>query len=421
MIEKYQRRSAMPKGVNLLLPLAAQKKRTIEQKLLANFAAWGYQEVVTPTFEFCETLNPKNDQKLDEILYKFVDRTGKTLALRHEFTIPIARLTATHYAQSPLPLRFSYLNNVYRYAEPHDGRSREFYQAGVELLGAKSAAADAEVISVLATSLLALGIADFQINLGHAGFCLGLWDELLPALSAAEQQQINLALHHKDAEELGRLLEALALAPEQKARFLKVTELYGQPQIINSARELVTNEVSLKALAELEEILAILKTRGLERHIIIDLGEVKEIDYYTGMIFEVFVPSLGFPLGSGGRYDDLLSEFGCPLAAVGFAVELGRLLLALEQLDGFAPEGATSYLVVNKADGILAEQVAVKLRAAGHNVVTDLLEREPKAVREYSRSQNINKIIVVAEKAIFLYNLEDNSKQEITLTELERL
>ncbi len=422
MVGKYLRRLEMPKGVNLMLPLQARRKRVIENKLLSLFSSWGYTELVTPTFEFCDNLNPRRDRELDEMLYKFVDRTGKTLALRHELTAPIARVAAAHYKNAAPPLRFSYFNNVYRYAEPHDGRTREFYQAGVELIGVKNPQADAEVISMLSASLLELGIEEFQINLGHAGFFRGLLAELrLNDLDVLARKAILAAIHHKDAVLLDELLRETGLSAEQSAKLKAVTELYGGRETIGRARELIANATSRGALTELGEIIEILARRGVDRHIIIDLGEVRGVEYYSGMIFEVFVPALGSPLGSGGRYDNLLAEFGFPSPAVGFALELGRLLIVLDKVGSLPDSPTFDYLVVDSADSELGTKVTGLLRSKGYTVIQEVLERAEKASKRYASGLGVKTLLEIKDNQIHLFDLKDNVGRVTSIKELERL
>ena len=167
----------IPYGTRDFLPTEAAGKRTIETKLAALFALWGYDEVVTPTIEYFDTLTMDSGRQLAPQLFKLFDKGGKTLALRHEMTTPIARVVASRLKDAPLPLKLSYISSVFRSEQSQMGRQCEFYQAGVELIGSASATADAEVLALAIQSLLRAGLKDFSVCLGQVEFVTGIMQQ----------------------------------------------------------------------------------------------------------------------------------------------------------------------------------------------------------------------------------------------------
>ena len=181
----------IPYGMRDFLPDEAKEKRLIENKIAELFSKWGYKEVVTPTMEYLDTLMFGANRADESRLIKFVAKDNRTIALRHEMTTPIARLAAMRFKDSPLPLKLSYISGVYRNAEIQKGRQCEFYQAGVELIGSQSAAADAEIIALAVYGILAAGIKNFKVSIGRVDFVKGIMEQYrIPSDVAENLQQV---------------------------------------------------------------------------------------------------------------------------------------------------------------------------------------------------------------------------------------
>src|SRR2546429_8319014 len=186
----------LPKGARVYLPDEAARKRHVEARLLDVVTRWGYREIVTSTFEYADVLAMGTDEGVQENMFKLVDReTGRRLALRADVTPQIARIVATRLRDEPKPLRLAYLTNVFRYDEPHVGRYREFYQAGVELVGLPNAEGDAEMIAMTVEGLGALGLTRFQIDVGQADFFRGILEDL--GLDESRARELRSALGRK--------------------------------------------------------------------------------------------------------------------------------------------------------------------------------------------------------------------------------
>src|SRR5215472_7680932 len=207
-VDRRDRQPQLPKGAKLYLPEEAAQKRVVEERLLGVFRRWGYRELVTPSYEYFDVLSRGTDHDLQERMFKMVDReSGRLLALRADITPQIARIVATRMREEPKPLRLGYVTNVFRYDEPQVGRYREFYQAGVELVGLPNPEGDAEMIAMTVEGLRALGLERFQLDVGQADFFRGILEDL--GLDEARARELRSALGHKDVSALERIVAGL--------------------------------------------------------------------------------------------------------------------------------------------------------------------------------------------------------------------
>jgi ATP phosphoribosyltransferase regulatory subunit len=314
----------IPLGTQLLFGKAAKKRRRIERTIFSVFERWNYDEIIPPIFDYYDVFAKGMGAAFEDTLYRFIDREGNILALRPEFTSLVAKSVATRLADHPKPLRLCYCGEVLRYEAPRGGRQREFFQIGVEHIGGDHIQSDAEIILVAIESLKKLGIRRFQINLGEMGYFSGIVERM--NLSCDDLSKIKTLVDLKDTVGLRLELERLALSEKRRNILLSLVHLTGNSDTLRTARQLVSNEKSLQALDHLEALLAELKKQKVEDHITIDLSEVRGQDYYTGTIFKIYVPGLGFEIGGGGRYDNLFKNFGCDFPSVGFSFSLERLM-----------------------------------------------------------------------------------------------
>jgi len=324
-------KAQIPKGVQDLFAEDAACHRWLEAHLLKTFRTWGYEDVIPPTFEFFDNMAVGLGDQLTHAMFKLVDSEGSLLALRADITNGVARILATKLTHAPLPIRVCYAGSVFRQERALWGKQREFHQAGVELVGADDPRADAEVLALCLDTLGGIGLEGHRLNLGHIGFFKALIGRNEVADDAVTE--LRQAVDNRDQGRLEELLETLPLSPASRRALLALPTLCGGVDVLDRASRLCTDEEALKALDRLRKIHRLLAEFGLDQQVLIDLGEVKGIDYYTGIMFEGFVPGLGFPVLSGGRYDNLMSEYGRPLAAVGFAFTLERLQLCLRSQD----------------------------------------------------------------------------------------
>lgn len=312
--------SHVPPGSQDLLAGDVRRRRRVQRSWFDLADANGYEEVIPPTFEYEEVFTRGGGGELASRLIRFVDRDGRLVALRADFTSAIARVAATRLASAPSPLRLCYAGKVYRQETEGGGRRREIFQLGAELLGAADADADVEVLRMAIGTLQALRIRDFQINLGDIRFVR----PLLAGLDPEAAEALRRAIDRKDRAALTDGARRIG-APAAVARALvELPELIGRGEVLPRARTLASGAEAEEAIERLREVDALL-TPEERAHVVYDLGEIRGLGYYTGIRFEVFVAGLGRAVGSGGRYDGLLALYGADRPAVGFALETDAL------------------------------------------------------------------------------------------------
>ncbi|MEJ7825546.1 MAG: ATP phosphoribosyltransferase regulatory subunit [Solirubrobacteraceae bacterium] len=308
----------IPSGTRDVLPDEMRELRGITEAVRGVFELDGYGEVWTPALEY-ETVLGRGGGPAPA--YRVFDDHGEVLALRTDMTIPIARLVATRYPTAEPPLRFCYFAHAYRGVRPHRGQMREFLQAGIELVGSPAPQGTAEALTVLCHALSAAGLREYSIGLGDAS----LYRTLLRAFEIpdATGDRLVAALVGRDFVALEFELGRLDLDDGDAQLLLSVPQIRGGPEVLSAAQGPVADAVD--GLRRVHDLLA----PEVADRVIFDLGLVRDIGYYTGAVFEVYAPALGEPLGGGGRYDELLGRFGRELPAVGFALSIDRLHIAL--------------------------------------------------------------------------------------------
>lgn len=312
--------------------------------------------------------------------------------MRPDITTPIARMAATKLRYALLPLRLSYLSDVYRYQDPAIGKQREIAQAGIELLGVEGPEGDAEVISTAIECFLDLGLKDFQIDIGQVEFFKGLIEEI--GLDHQDNEQLRLLIEQKNPIALESFLDRFSLDEELKAILLDLPKMYGGMDILEKGAFVTKNHRCQKSVENIYEVYEILRDFGLEKYITIDLGMVHSLDYYSGIIFRAFTRQLGFPICGGGRYDSLLSEFGYNIPATGFAIGLKRLLMALDRQGSLtALPGIDILVVFEKKDRKKGYTLAQSFREKGKRVEIFLDMEESVSPEEYARQKGISEII----------------------------
>jgi ATP phosphoribosyltransferase regulatory subunit len=310
----------VPPGSQDLLSEDVRRRRRVQRACFSIAEALGYQEVIPPTFEYEEVFTLGAGPDLAARLIRFVDADGRLVALRADFTSSIARLAATRLATAPLPLRLSYAGKVYRQEREAAGRRRELFQMGAERIGSDDPEADVEVLKLAIGTLRELGIREFQVNLGHIGFVR----PLLAGLPAEDAARLREAIDRKDRAALASAAREMGAAAAVARALVELPELIGRGEVLLRARSLASGPAAAAAIERLRAVDTLLSEED-RAHVVYDLGEIRGLDYYTGIQFEVFVAGSGRAVGFGGRYDDLLALYGTPRPAVGFALETDAL------------------------------------------------------------------------------------------------
>jgi ATP phosphoribosyltransferase regulatory subunit len=307
----------IPAGTRDVLPDEMRELRAIDERLRSSFADAGYGEVWTPMVEYEDVLAVGDDSAA----YRMFDDQGKVLALRSDMTVPIARVVATRFDESERELRLCYSAHSYRAVGHRTGQQREFLQCGIELIGVPGPAGEAEVVALALSALANAGLARHRIGVGDGA----LYRRLLEALDvpADRHGELLTCLTRRDMVGLQLRVDALGLARDARDLLVGLPELRGGPEILERG-----DGPAGDALSRLRELYATLEGRGIADRVILDLGLVRDLGYYTGAVFELYDPAVGFALGGGGRYDDLIGRFGAPRPACGIAFDVQRVHIA---------------------------------------------------------------------------------------------
>jgi ATP phosphoribosyltransferase regulatory subunit len=354
----------VPPGVQCFVGREVQRRRAIEERVLGVFEGWDYEEIIPPLFDYAEVFA---SEALQSKTYSFVGREGSLLALRPDFTSLLAKIAAGRLASRPAPIRLYYSGEVLRYEPPKAGRQSELYQMGLEHLGGDAGAADVEVLAIAAECLQALGVAGFVLAVGH----VGVFGALVEAarLPPPRVALLRARVESKDARGAREVLAGSGAPADVTEALLRLPALAGPPSVLEGALEaLAACEPARSAVLELRGAVRALVAAGLESHLAVDLGEVRGLDYYTGLVFQAYGQGLGFEVGGGGRYDTLLARFGRPMPAVGFMLGLDRVALLLERQRSAEPAPRLPARAVASDDLGAALVEARRLRAQGARV-----------------------------------------------------
>ncbi len=307
----------IPPGTRDVLPEEMRELRAIGDRMRSCFERAGYGEVHTPALEYEDVLR-RGEERAAGARYRTFDENGAVLALRSDMTIPIARVVATRYADAEPPLRFSYLARAWRATDRGVGEPREFLQGGLELIGVPGAEGEAEVVALAIAALDEAGLRRHRVGVGDGA----LYRSLLTSFGVAEERHTPMleSLSRRDLVGLEWQVNELGLGQAERDLLVGLPQLRGGREVLERA-----DTAGLDGLRALYELLA---ERGVADRVIFDLGLVRELGYYTGSVFEVYDPAVGFTLGGGGRYDDLIGRFGRDLPACGLALDVQRVHLA---------------------------------------------------------------------------------------------
>jgi ATP phosphoribosyltransferase regulatory subunit len=308
--------ATIPPGALDLTGEAVRRRRVLQRAAMGALEYAGYEELIPPTFEYEDTFLRAAGAAVAERLVRFPDRDGRILALRYDFTASLARIAATTFSGAKRPLRLSYSGKVYRQEPERGGRPREMLQVGAELLGQGDLTADIEIVRLTLSLLTAAGLRDFQVNLGHVGV-------LAAGLGMIEEPLRSDVRRWIDRKDRGSLRRALANLSGDACTLTTLPFVIGRRDALEEAAR-TAPEASRPGLEHLLALDAAL-TSGERAHLVYDLGEVRGLDYYTGIHFELYVAGAGRAAGAGGRYDELMGRFGHPMPAVGVSLDLDTI------------------------------------------------------------------------------------------------
>jgi len=415
------------RGMRDFLPEEAAMLRFIERKAREVAKLYGYKEIITPVVESYELLAAKAGEEVRSRMYVFKDLGERMVALRPEFTASVARLAATTLRNKPKPLRLYCIGSLYRYDEPQKGRFREFWQSNFELMGSEKPEADAEIILLTSRLMEAIGLKGYSFKINNIGIIRGIMDK--EKLGEESQNRAFQLMDKKMYEDALGIIKNAGISDGGLKTLKQLLEIKGNSvqNVIGEMEKLLeNNDEALKPLQKLEKILKIvLSTQNL--NITIDAGFARGLEYYTGMIFEVYVPELDIAIAGGGRYDRLVEAFGGePTPAVGVAHGLDRMMLALKEqgatLD-FREQCKVAVVPVSEDLTIEAVKISERLRSEGIPSEMEVVGRKISKSLEDADRRNIAYVVIVGEKelkeeAVVLRDMRKKEQKVIKINEL---
>ena len=393
-----------PRGTRDFTPQEMEKRRCLEETFRHVAALHGFREISTPIFEHTELFTIKSGPNVVEEMYAFEDKGGRSISLRPELTAPAMRFFVTDLTNYPRPLKLFYFGQCFRYERPQSGRYREFYQFGAELIGAPNPESDAEVIGLAASMLKRSGLQNYLIRVGHIGVLrgklqvAGVVQEKAPAIL----QKLDKKLY----DEARPLMEAAGMGPDAIEEIVRITQTTGAIAVLD--------DFPGPASDHLGEVFNVLEAYGFT-NVQVDLGVVRGLDYYSGIVFEVDAPVLGAEkqICGGGSYT-LTELFGGErVFSTGFAIGFDRILLALEREGYKAPESQICVYVIPVSDTLrpLAFELTAALRAEDISADVDLMRRSMGKNFKYADAVRAQLVVIVGEK--------EASQGAVTLRDLD--
>ena len=411
------------RGMRDLIGEEAQAFTHIIAKARETAELYGFKEVITPHVEPLELLSAKSGEEIRQRMFIFKDLGERQVALRPEFTASIARLTTTALRNEPKPLRLFSVGTVYRYDEPQRGRYREFWQSNFELMGSAKPEADAEIVLLTNSIMTSLGMKGFAFKIGHIGVIRGILTQ-----DGVDEKTQNAILQRMDKKEYDA---ALKLVESEKCRGMLegLIEIRGKDwrDTVEQIKGFVAGYEKAKAAADnLGEILNLI-AESADVTINVEPAFARGLEYYTGMIFEIYIPQLDIALGGGGRYDRLIEAFGGePTPAVGCAQGIDRVAIALQEQKAFLGTKVGKRVAVTAITEVLkpaALKIAQQLRSAGIAVEFEVMGRKMGKALEDADKRKVDFAVIVGERelkddAVVLKDLVNRQQSTVAIKDL---
>jgi histidyl-tRNA synthetase len=399
-----------PRGTRDFLPADTARRRYVESIMRDVARKWGYSEIITPTFEHLDLFTLKSGEGIVEELYNFEDKGGREMTLRPELTAPVMRLYVNELQSFPKPLKLFYFENCFRYERPQKGRFREFWQFGIELIGSGKPDSDAEVIALADALLKAAGVKG-DMKIGNLAVIRTL-------LSGLEPEIVSKVMRFVDKKEyagLEALLDEIGAEEQLKSDLFHLIKLEGR-YILPEVIKIVGN---IPELVSFEKTLNLLDAYGVDYSL--DFGIARGLDYYTGMVFEVYAEGLGAQkqVCGGGSYQLIQLFGGGDVPSTGFGIGFDRIM----EICPIEPPMPKTLVLVSKPN-VHREAIRFANELRKHVPVhIDLMERNFKAQLSYANAINADYVVIVGEKELeagklTLRDMVSGEQELLTLEEI---
>ncbi|MBE6505263.1 MAG: histidine--tRNA ligase [Methanobrevibacter millerae] len=419
-----------PRGTRDFLFEEMEERKKAESTLRYIFENYGYREIKTPLFEELKLFTTKSGEEIVDQLYNFKDKSDRELTLRPEITAPVARLYLNELEKTAVkPIKLYYYGSCFRYERPQKGRFRQFWQFGCELIGAKSPQGEAEVIAMCSDSIEALGITGADVNINHLGIIRGLFKHF--EVDALTQRELMVVIDKGDKDLLIESLSGdnpIISNDELNQILLKLIDLVGDKSILEDVNELIKDyEEPQEAFNQLKELVDLLDSFDMDNYTL-NLGVARGLDYYTGIVFEIYVEGLGAQkqVCGGGTYSLIKVFGGQEVESTGFALGFDRLMNAIEELT--EKEEAKSHLDVYVAPisadvRLKAYEITQTLRRAGFRCDVDLNNKKFKKLMNYADKIKVPKMIIVGkndleENKVTVKDMESGEQEQILIDDI---
>lgn len=408
-----------PEGVRDIYNSECEKKLFLQDNLHKVLKKYGFSDIQTPTFEYFDIFRKERGTVASKDMYKFFDREGNTLVLRPDITPAIARCAAKYYKEEDLPIRLCYIENTFINNSSYQGKLKETTQLGAELMNDGTVDADAEMIALTIDCLLHAGLKEFQVEIGQADFFKGLIEEA--GFSDEEEEQLRKLISRKNLFGVEEMISEKEISEKLKEGFLRLPELFGGMENLTYAKSLTKNTRALKALERLEKLYVILECYGFGKYITFDLGMLSKYNYYTGIIFRAYTYGNGEAVVTGGRYDNLVNQFGKDAPAIGLAIVVDQLILALERQKIKIPvQENNTLLLYEEKERKTAIGLVNYFRKDGIHTV--FLKKDPDRkldeYTDYAKRNHYGGILYINGEKATVINMENGETREAELSDL---
>ncbi len=409
-----------PEGVRDIYDSECKKKLKVLDQIHHVLELYSYQDIDTPSFEYFNIFNMDKGSAPSNEMYKFFDRNNNTLVLRPDITPSVARCVAKYYADEELPIRLCYKGNTFINAHQHQGKLSEFTQIGGELVNDDSSASDAEIIACVISCLLAVGLKEFQIEIGEIEYFKGIIEEA--GLDKDTEMKIREYIQMKNFFGLSEFVSHLDISDNMKKAISSFDSLFGGLEMLDRAGQLVSNQTSLLAIERMKKVYKALTSYEYEEYIGFDLSMLNRYNYYTGIVFRGYTYGTGDAIVKGGRYNNLLSKFGKDAPSVGFAIYVDDLMSAISRNKIEVEVDHSNILILyEREDQRAAITLATDLRNKDKKI--ELVRKSAKHSIEdyekYAKKMHFSGIYhFIDDDTVDVYSLYEDNKTTVNAKEL---
>ncbi|MBV4450668.1 ATP phosphoribosyltransferase regulatory subunit [Clostridium tyrobutyricum] len=384
----------IPEGAKDLIFEECSKKVEIQNILRQTYIDAGFLEISSPLLEFYDVFNYDKTIFKQENMYKLFDKQGRMMVLRPDMTTPAVRISATKLKRAPHPLKLCYTENIYRENENLNGKDMEIAQSGIEILGAESIKADAEIVTTAIRALLKCGLKEFKIELGQINFFKSIIKET--EMDDEKEKLLKYYVENKNFTALENFIEENGCCINKKDRclFREISKLFGGIEILDRAASMTDNSGALESINNVRELYNAVCDAGYKNYISVDLGMIQNIDYYTGIIFRGYAQGVGDSILSGGRYDNLAKQFGDDECATGLAIDVDSIMKAIDSVDEYGIHKKKIFIYYKKENYAKAYAKAEELRKKDAIVEMSIFDNESEA-RKYCDLKQMDEFITI--------------------------